>query len=226
MTTQTPYGQGPPGVPAAAVVGPAGFSMPAVSGQVTLQLGLLPNGAFTSSIWMIPGQNVAIATAGTLEVIATPTPTSVTVQNNGISGNAPPNTLIAGGVAIGAGGSATGGTPAPTYVRVFDGAGTNSPYSVQSTDATITFDNSSAGAAMQANLPAAPTIGERHKFKWSKEQSIASTPPTINGNGNNVESVQSPGTFGPTATLSPFGETAEWQFLTVASGVNAWALIG
>jgi len=84
----------------------ADFAMPAVSGTV--------NVAVVDSTWIPVGETVFIETAGYLVVTATPDSTHVTVQNNGLPGNAAPATNIVTGAKVSPGGvqGATGATGA------------------------------------------------------------------------------------------------------------------
>lgn len=121
-----------------------------------------------------------------------------------------------------------GSGAASTFPRVFDGSGSNSPYTVQTTDLITVFDNSSAGAAISATLPATPTLGEKHKFKWVARQNSASPAPTIApGGSNSIENVGAPGTFGTAAQAIPaFGDEVEFCWLLTGASTHAWVLVG
>ncbi len=126
-----------------------------------------------------------------------------------------------------AGSGGGGGGTASTFPRVFDGAGTNSPYAVLATDLITVFDNSSAGSAISATLPTSPSLGERHKFKWLARLNTSSPAPTVSAGANSIENVAAPGTFGTSAQSIPsFGEEVEFAWLLTGASSHAWVLVG
>lgn len=72
------------------------FIQPAVNANVVVNVG--------NSDWLAVGQPVFVGTGGFYEVIALPTPTSVTLENLGYADNAPPTTVIANGSKVTASG--------------------------------------------------------------------------------------------------------------------------
>lgn len=65
----------------------SGFTMPAVSGNVTVQV--------ADSLWMVAGQKIFIAGAGYFDFVSSTSSTNATFTNLGYTGNAAPGTAIA-----------------------------------------------------------------------------------------------------------------------------------
>jgi len=108
----------------------AGFTMPAVSGNVTV--------AVANSTWMAVGQKIFVENAGYFTVNSVPNAISVSLTNTGYTGNAAPTTIIGSGQKVspggikgtdGAAGSSTLNQLSPTTTRgdlIVDN-GTNNP---------------------------------------------------------------------------------------------------
>jgi IPT/TIG domain len=120
MTVQSPFGQGPPGPPAFANTSGTFVVPPSTGGagaqQVTIQLGINPaTGAPSTSAGFFPPQPVSVSFAGVsygvYNVVAQPTASSLTLQNNGASGNPTPGTVVPSGAGVAPSGT---GQPGPT----------------------------------------------------------------------------------------------------------------
>lgn len=70
----------------------ADFTVPSIAGSAVIEV--------CSSAQYAIGAYVWIDSAGVFEIISRPTATSITVQNNGTTGNAVPTSIIAAGAAI------------------------------------------------------------------------------------------------------------------------------
>lgn len=112
----SPWGQGPPGSPAAAILGPA-FTVPPSTGgpaaqQVTISLGNTALGAPTSAVWAFAPMSIGFSSPpgvsppvnyGSYQIISVnlaATPNTITIQNNGASGNPTPGTIVPAGSGI------------------------------------------------------------------------------------------------------------------------------
>lgn len=108
----------------------AGFTMPAVSGSVTITV--------DDSEWMAVGQVVYVTGAGYFSVNSTPTTTSASLTNLGYTGNVVPTTNVAGSKKVspggvkgntGSNGSAGSLSPTTTKGDIIVDNGANSPAS-------------------------------------------------------------------------------------------------
>ena len=127
-----------------------------------------------------------------------------------------------GATGVGASGAtgATGpaGSSGGTFATV---TSANSVYTVLSTDSLIEFDESN-GLLATVQMPVAPTLGERHTFKWWN-WTIASPPPAVSGNGHPIESWPNPlgaNALSTETNITTQGGQGTWQF----DGTN-WVLV-
>lgn len=93
-----------------------------------------------------------------------------------------------------------------TVARVTSG---NTPYTALSTDDLIIADES--GGNVVIKFEAAPTTTTRHTVKWLA-WTATSAPVAIQGNGKQLESADSSGTLGSSASLTQQGGAVTWEY--------------